>query len=894
MKTKLFQLFAAACTMALVRQSALAQLPAGAQPVPTAPPTLLTQPASLVVDYGTNATFAVTASGAALSYQWQKNGVNLADFDNVAGAATDTLNLVGVADNDAASYAVVVSNDGGAVTSAVATLTIRASLKFLDNFESGITNWYALLDSTPMALANPKAGAGSCLLATNADQKVFHNLEAEYACRVVFTFWLYDDGTTLPACGQLRGYTGPGYGRYVPPGGLWQELLIGKYDGPFGTNLTAGTLRGATLDATKYQGRVLRGANAGWLNLDSPGAPGRSVGWHKFQIDRSAAGSGSGAVKFYVDDILAATVMGADPEAIDSIVLGSISAGDTKGLSGAARFAHIKLEAYPGLFDWQTLDSSGRDLFPDWMKQREVGTNSQLLVSATPYTLSEINVSAPTASAGNWIASECALCGTGMRGHVEYAFSAPTDDAYRLEIEGRERQFRSPVIDLPLIIWLDGEYIGRFNLPYGPRANGLAHCFTPFIHAGAHTLRIYWDNVGHSRSLFLKAVRLQTVASPYTDRAGMKVWVANRLAAQSGVEFAPPSSPVSPVCVEGRGQYLSLMSLVAGTEYPLSPVAIGHGAGNRWYANVPLSPDAPTVIETSHQNGGVKETNQIVWEVTDLLAAGTATIRKGDSLLFMAAPVGTASGDVVISVTALDATLQPQLLAQFTTDPATPVPYEFDQPGVFTVSGTFVPTGAKGSLTVNVVDASLDSSAARVNHARYWTCTNLPPGIVLDPDPRLKLVPVSDKDRDAETPKLPPRQPNERECRVLTRAAEPRYILARLGTNGPVLASATIEGFRSSVAPDTYLRLIETNPDGSQLIETAFVIHPLPPGLTVTANIIVSGVTFEDGTVTRTLTPADFDPLGVCRVRFIRAAGVKTSVCHTFNLYDNGRLISWQ
>jgi hypothetical protein len=109
-----------------------------------------------------------------------------------------------------------------------------------------------------------------------------------------------------------------------------------------------------------------------------------------------------------------------------------------------------------------------------------------------------------------------------------------------------------------------------------------------------------------------------------------------------------------------------------------------------------------------------------------------------------------------------------------------------------------------------------------------------------------------------------------------------------------VLASATVQGFRSSVAPDTYLRLIDTNPDGSQLIETAFVIHPLPPGLTVAVKIIVSGVTFDDGTVSKTLVASDFDSLGICRLRFIRAAGVKTSVCHTFHLYDKGTLISWQ
>jgi len=861
-------------------------------------PSIQSQPASQTVDYASSAAFGVLASGRPpLIYQWRKNGVDLADFDNVAGATTANLELVGVAENDADSYTVVVSSDGGAVTSSVVTLAIRPSLKFADDFQFGMTNWHALMDSEPMGLAKletQQGDGGFGLLATNAEQKLYHNLDTEYSCRVVFAFWMYDDGSALAACGQLRGYTGPGYGKYVSPGGLWQEFVIGKYSGPFGTNLAAGTLRGATLDPAKYQGRVLRGTNAGWFNLDAPGAPGRSVGWHQFQIDRSAAGSGSRTASFYVDGVLARTVVGVDAEAVDSLVLGSINAGQTDGLAGNAWFAHVKLEAYPGQFDWQTLDSTGRDLFPDWMKLREVGTNSAALASATPYTLSEINVLAPGSSLGTWTAGDGGIYSEGMRGHLEYAFSAPAADVYRIEVEGRERSFRSPVVDVPLIVWLDGESLGRFNLPYGPRANGMVHCFTPFIQPGSHTLRILWDNAGSARSLYLKGVRLQTVASPYVNGKGMKTWVANRLAAQSVVEFAPASSPVSPVCIEGRGQYLSMMSFLAGAQYPLSPIPIQPGAGNRWYANVPLSPDAPTTVETSHQSGGVKETNEIVWQVTDLLQATNLMVRKGDALLLNAAPAGATNGEVIISVASAGDPLNPPLSELRTSDAATPLAYQFNQPGTFTVTGTYLPTGATGSITVSVVEVSLDSAAARVNRSRYWICTNLPPGTVLDADPRLKLVLVSDQERSAQTPALPPPQPNEREYRVLTRSTDPRQILARLGTNGPVLASATVQGFRSSVAPDTYLRLIDTNPDGSQLIETAFVIQPLPPSLTVLARIIVSGVTFDDGTVSKTLGASDFDSLGICRLRFIRAAGAKTSVCHTFNLYDKGTLISWQ
>jgi hypothetical protein len=67
--------------------------------------------------------FTVTATGAApLAYQWHKNGAV------IAGATGSTLALNNVQAADAASYAVVVSNNAGSVTSAPATLTVNTAV----------------------------------------------------------------------------------------------------------------------------------------------------------------------------------------------------------------------------------------------------------------------------------------------------------------------------------------------------------------------------------------------------------------------------------------------------------------------------------------------------------------------------------------------------------------------------------------------------------------------------------------------------------------------------------------------------------------------------------------------------------------------------------------------
>ena len=82
-------------------------------------PTIFRQPASSTNHAGTTASFSVAATGIApLTYQWRFNGTNL------PGQTGANFVLPGVTTNQAGSYAVVVINAFGSVTSSVATLTI--------------------------------------------------------------------------------------------------------------------------------------------------------------------------------------------------------------------------------------------------------------------------------------------------------------------------------------------------------------------------------------------------------------------------------------------------------------------------------------------------------------------------------------------------------------------------------------------------------------------------------------------------------------------------------------------------------------------------------------------------------------------------------------------------
>ena len=101
-------------------------------------PEITTHPAAQTVVAGLSATFSVVATGGSLSYQWQKNGVN------ISGAISSiyTTPLLTMDDNGAA-FRVIISNEAGSITSNDAILTVSSSINLIKNpgFESGKTYW---------------------------------------------------------------------------------------------------------------------------------------------------------------------------------------------------------------------------------------------------------------------------------------------------------------------------------------------------------------------------------------------------------------------------------------------------------------------------------------------------------------------------------------------------------------------------------------------------------------------------------------------------------------------------------------------------------------------------------------------------------------------------------
>jgi hypothetical protein len=85
-------------------------------------PGILTQPTNVTAAAGTTVTFTVVAEGSPpLSYQWQKNGTNVAANGNSSSYTLGTVQA-----SDAGAYNVVVTNAFGSITSTSATLTVSS------------------------------------------------------------------------------------------------------------------------------------------------------------------------------------------------------------------------------------------------------------------------------------------------------------------------------------------------------------------------------------------------------------------------------------------------------------------------------------------------------------------------------------------------------------------------------------------------------------------------------------------------------------------------------------------------------------------------------------------------------------------------------------------------
>ncbi len=269
--------------------------------VGAASPNILVQPTNQFVALGGSNSFTVVATGSGpVSYQWQKNQVNLVNGGHYSGCATPTLVIVNCDANDVASYRCVVANSYGTNISNPATLIVpnvnlppcivqQPSSQTV--MPGGTTSFFIVAGgSDPLSFRwqknNSSLGDGGHYAGTSTGMLTISGADtndlADYRCVVTNSFGMTNSATVtltlagLPGCTAI---TNPDFesgfslvgGGYVGNG--WMEWETDPA-GVVGYDETSTTHGGGHAQRIRLSGGVY--GTSGGIYQRVPATPGRS------------------------------------------------------------------------------------------------------------------------------------------------------------------------------------------------------------------------------------------------------------------------------------------------------------------------------------------------------------------------------------------------------------------------------------------------------------------------------------------------------------------------------------------------------------------------------------------------------------------------------------------
>ena len=581
--------------------------------------------------------------------------------------------------------------------------------------------------------------------------------------------------------------------------------------------------------------------------------------WKEAQLARGKDTDGDG-----ISDLNEVTVYHTDPLKADT---------DGDGLSDSAELA---LGTNP-----LNADTDG-DGMTDGEEVNQAKTNPlKSEFNGTVTDVDAVNGCQTNSATGVWSLAGTEIIARARRGSLSYTMTAPATDMYRILVEATHDW--QPMTCTPvaltdtsdIMIYVDGEYLGKQTLKATVGIYSDVRTLTPLIGPGPHKVMLFWENLNSRIELRVRKLRLQSLGGPDSNHDGIKDWVQesvrNTFCLDTGTTnvTGPLKSHVSPACLEGAARYVDTMALsvASGTNIPVM-----HGAGDRWYANLPLT-GASTPFTVSFMNGAVCVATNMLWTPLNLLSDSNIILRCNDQLLLTAQPTGQTNGTVTINISTGSVAV-----TSLVTAVTAPVSNVFAQPGQYTVSGVFSngTFASTGSVLVTVVGGSFPTNmpAFEEGQVRLWSCPDMPSNVVLQSD---SSVVISGSGTNLS---------------VLMNAVNgDHYMVARTSTNGAILASTKLNAFWVQASVESYVWVIQTYPDGSQLIEQHLIMKNLPPDVTIEIKPYIAGVTFDDLTTDRWISAADFSDIGEYTFRLIKAASVTASCCHTVKMYQNGVFI---
>jgi predicted house-cleaning NTP pyrophosphatase (Maf/HAM1 superfamily) len=555
----------------------------------------------------------------------------------------------------------------------------------------------------------------------------------------------------------------------------------------------------------------------------------------------------------------------------------------------------------------------------------------------TSTTLQTLTGSSFVSSSAGWEKEGDAVYCAARNGSITYNLTIPAKGTYVLEVSGNEYNSFASSGTFSIDLYINDQICGSRELKIVDSQPDTVRFFLPELAAGTATAKLVWNNISSDTYLKINSLAVKSLGGVDADANGTADWIDSRLENMCEVVI-PTSSKTSPLCIEGQnGSFLNSINITIdgiptananenswklpwtdGTVIQwLSPntpptqleglTAVvskaARGARNTWYADIPLYPGGCngnggngngngnggngngngnsggfTTITVSMQDGAKTVTQNVSWTPTNIFVDEDMTIRAGDSLLLTAPGAANVTGSVNITVNG----------ESFATDEDGKIPYEFENPGSFTVSATLTPDNGdpavNGDITIKVVAASFAGAPfAIVGLDRNWTNPQIPAEAALDYDDSMTVFRAIQTDGSSIIA-FSGKNPGD------------AYITARLGKDGPVMAAAKINIIDLQTSKsDGYYTIIDTFSDGSTMIEVKISMTVVPEDLRVEIRAYGAGTSFLDGTIVKWFTAEDFDENGVLRYRMLKSPEASTSLCHGIYFYDGDSFVnnSW-
>ena len=483
-------------------------------------------------------------------------------------------------------------------------------------------------------------------------------------------------------------------------------------------------------------------------------------------------------------------------------------------------------------------------------------------------THSSISGSSATPLTGSWVTDGTGIRSVSRSGTLGFDVNLASNGTYMAVFSVRQNNPYTVQETFDLTLTVDGMESGR-QMFYAPAGDWSETLFVmPPLAAGTHDLELTWWNTRANTFLEVGGLEIRSYGGPDSNSNGIPDWLDSRSVNIASLDNLSVSSWTSPLCIEGAGRYLG-QALVEweNTDGVLTNAVPLPGVGDRWYIDVPLLSATTTPVVVTSYEGGPVSTNEVQWQIFDIATPATNAVmlRAGDAMLLTDSL--TNSYDITLDGVALT-----NLILS-----ADVLPFIFEDGGMYEICPT---NSTNAVVAVKAVSASFGGDVLCVaGTPRTFDCPALPQeNVVIDYDSRLEL--------DAE-----PLETGGTALTLTSIVPDELRLVARLGSDGPVLDSSGVKAIYGDSG--SYWREIELYPDGTRMVEVRLQVGNVSPDLRVVLTIFVSGVTFDDGTLTKILTADDFDDDGVCKYYLLQSPGSKTSTCHKTHFYQGDELIGY-